>query len=65
MKRSTLLLTALTMLFAGQFTRVLLPSLMWYLREVLGVSIGQLVLVWYGPFILALAVPSRKTGLRC
>jgi endonuclease/exonuclease/phosphatase family metal-dependent hydrolase len=57
MKRSTLLLTALTLLFAGQFVRLLVPSLNWYLRQDLGVGIGQVVLIWYGPFILALAIP--------
>src|SRR5258708_10393044 len=64
MKRSTLLLTALTVLFAGHFARVLLPSIIWYLQEVLLVSIGQSALIWYAPFILALAVPLLARSLQ-
>jgi endonuclease/exonuclease/phosphatase family metal-dependent hydrolase len=57
MKRSNLLPATLTVIFLAQFVRLLLPSIIWYLQEVLLVSIGQSVLIWYGPFILGLAIP--------
>jgi endonuclease/exonuclease/phosphatase family metal-dependent hydrolase len=66
MKRSTLLLTALTMVFLAQFVRLLLPSLIWYLEEDLKVTVAQSAAIWYGPFVLSLAVPllARRFGPR-
>ena len=43
MKRSFLILTALTLLFGAQSIRVLLPSLTFYWRATLGLTAGQVV----------------------
>jgi len=56
-RRSIMVLTALVLLFAAQFLRVLLPDIIWYLEEVLGVAVAPAVLYWLGPFVLALAAP--------
>src|SRR5437870_2080434 len=55
--RSILILTALSILFGAQCCRVILPSIIWYLEEVLGVSVQQGVLYWSGPFIVAALTP--------
>jgi endonuclease/exonuclease/phosphatase family metal-dependent hydrolase len=55
--RSILILTALSILFGAQCFRVILPSIIWYLEEVLGVSVQQGVLYWSGPFIVASLAP--------
>ena len=57
MKRSTLALTALSLLFGAQSLRVLLPSLVWYWGATLGMSVWQVVLYAYAPIVLALAAP--------
>ena len=56
-RRSILVLTALVLLFAAQFLRVLLPDIIWYLEEVLGVGVAPAVPYWLGPFVLALLAP--------
>src|SRR5436305_10046019 len=56
-RRSILVLTALVLLFAAQFLRMMLPSLTWYLEEVLGFSFWQAALLWCGPFLAAFAAP--------
>src|SRR5690242_13896778 len=50
-------LTTLAVVFGAQCLRVLLPSIIWYLEEVLGYSVQQGLLVWVAPFLLAAVVP--------
>ena len=57
MQRSTLVLTALTILFGAQSIRVLLPSLTWYWGATLGLTTGQLVIATYAPVTLAWLAP--------
>jgi endonuclease/exonuclease/phosphatase family metal-dependent hydrolase len=63
-RRSILVLTALGLVFAAQFLRVLLPDIIWYLEEVLGVGVAQAVPYWVGPFALALWAPALVWWLR-
>mgnify|MGYP000508899683 CR=1 FL=1 len=45
-------LTALAVLFAGQLIRVLFPSIGWYLRDTVFVSVTGLIPYAIGPFLL-------------
>ena len=57
MKLSTLILVALTLLFAGQSFRVLLPSLVWYWGSTLDMRAELVVSYAYAPVVLALVAP--------
>ena len=57
LKRSTLILVALTLLFGAQSIRVLLSSFVWYLYTTLGMNVWRVVQAGYGTFALALAAP--------
>ena len=65
MKRSILILTALTLLFGAQSIRVLLPSLTFYWRAILGLTAGQVVAASYAPVTLAWLAPilAKRLGL--
>ncbi len=57
MKRLILVLSALTLLFGMQAIRILLPWLIWYGSEELHMSLLQIVLIAFAPFIVAMAAP--------
>ena len=57
MKRSTLILVALTLLLGAQSIRVLIPSLILYLYTTLHVNVWVVVVAGYGTFALALMAP--------
>jgi len=62
--RGILILTALAVVFGAQCLRVLLPSIIWYLEEVLGFSVQQGLLVWVAPFLLAALIPFLAIWLK-
>ncbi len=65
MKRSFLILTALTLLFGAQSIRVLLASLTFYWGATLGLTAGQVVAATYAPVTLAWLAPllGKRLGL--
>ncbi len=55
-KQAALLLTTLSIMLGGQLIRVLFPTVGWYLRDTVKVSVTGLIPYALGPFLLGFVV---------